>query len=141
MQKSIEFLGHIASANGLSVHPDNAVALQSWPVPTPVRELRSLLGTFGFWRPYVPCFAMITASLSQFLKKGVVWRWRADVEQAALDALKSAIITSPILMHHVLTKPFVVVSDASDYGVGASLEQDSDHAGRRRPVAFFYFHW
>ena len=31
---------------------------------------------------------------------------------------------------------FLVVTDASDYGIGASLEQ-SDHDGRRRPVAFF----
>ena len=137
MQTSIEFLGHIASADGLSVHPDKAAALQSWPVPRDVHDLRSLLGTFGFWRPYIPQFAMITAPLSQLLKKGVVWRWRGDVEQIALDTLKCAVKSAPILMHPDMSKPFVVVSDASDFGVGASLEQVADDDGRRRPVAFF----
>ena len=137
MQTTIEFLGHIASADGLSVHPEKAAALQSWPAPTTLHELRSLLGTFGFWRPYIPHFAMITTCLSQLLKKGVVWRWRDDVEQAALDALKSAINSAPVLMHPDMSKPFVVVSDASDFGIGASLEQESDTDGRRRPVAFF----
>ena len=51
MQTSIEFLGHIAPANGLSVHPDSAVALLSGHVPRDVHDLRSLMGTFGFWRP------------------------------------------------------------------------------------------
>ena len=39
-------------------------------------------------------------------------------------------------MHPDTEKPFVVVTDASDYGVGASLEQ-TDEQGRRRPVSFF----
>ena len=64
---------------------------------------------------------MITAPLSQLLKRGVVWRWRGDVEQAALDALKCAAKTAPILVHPDMTKPFVVVSDASGFGVGCSL--------------------
>ena len=136
MQTSIEFLGHMASPHGLSMHPDKAEALQSWPVPRDVHDLRSLLGTFGFWRPYIPHFAMITAPLSQLLKHGIVWRWREEIEQAALDALKKSVLTAPVLMHPDVKNPFVVVTDASDYGIGASLEQ-SDHDGRRRPVAFF----
>ena len=33
-------------------------------------------------------------------------------------------------------QPFVLVTDASDFAVGASLEQ-ADETGHRRPVAFF----
>jgi hypothetical protein len=33
-------------------------------------------------------------------------------------------------------KPFFFVTDASDFALGASLEQE-DEQGRRRPVAFF----
>ena len=128
MHTSIEFLGHMVSQHGLSMHPDKAEALQSWPVPRDVHDLRSLLGTFGFWRPYIPHFAMITAPLSQLLKHGIVWRWREEIEQAALDALKKWVLTAPVLMHPDVKNPFVVVTDAFDYGIGASLEQ-SDHYG------------
>lgn len=58
-------------------------------------------------------------------------------ENAALDSLTSSVMIGPILMHPDLSKPFLVVSDASDYGVRASMEQVSDRDARRRPVAFF----
>jgi hypothetical protein len=44
-------------------------------------------------------------------------------------------MTSPVLLRPEQDKPFVVVTDASDYAVGASLEQ-LDSNGQCRPVAF-----
>ena len=85
MQRSIEFVGHVVSADGMSIHPTKADALQVWPSPTCVQEFRMALGTFGFWRQYVQGCADITAPLTLLLKKGVVWRWRKDVEQAPFD--------------------------------------------------------
>ena len=41
-----------------------------------------------------------------------------------------------MLMHTDVSKPFVIVSDASDVAVGASLEQTGDD-GRRQPVSFY----
>ena len=99
MQRSIEFLGHVVSADGMSIHPTKADALQVWPSPTCVQELRTALGTFGYWRQYVQGYADITAPLKLLLKKGVVWRWRKDVEQASFDRLKSAVAHAPVLMH------------------------------------------
>ena len=48
MQRSIEFLGHVESADGMSIHPTKADALEVWPSPTRVQELRMALGAFGF---------------------------------------------------------------------------------------------
>ena len=136
LQQSVEFLGHMVSSEGMSIHPQKAAALQVWPAPSCVQELRSALGTFGFWRSYVNDYAGITAPLHALLTKSVVWRWRKDVEQAAFDTLKSAVASAPVLLHPDTSKPFVIVSDASDFAVGASLEQTGDD-GRRRPVSFF----
>jgi hypothetical protein len=41
-----------------------------------------------------------------------------------------------VLLRPEQDKPFVVVTDASDFAVGASLEQLDSH-GQRRPVVFF----
>jgi hypothetical protein len=135
LQTSIEFLGHQAGSEGLSVHPDKAAALLNWPVPTNVPELRSLLGTFGFWRAYIRHYADITAPLNNLTCKGVVWRWSTP-EQEALDRLKASVVSSPVLAHYDVDKPFFVVTDASNIAVGASLEQN-DCDSNRRPVAFF----
>ena len=106
----------------MSIHPTKADALQVWPSPTCVQELRTAPGTFGFWRQYVQGYADITAPLTLLLKKGVVWRWRKDIEQASFDRLKRVVAHAPVLMHTDVSKPFVIVSDASDFAVGASLE-------------------
>jgi hypothetical protein len=56
-------------------------------------------------------------------RKGVPWLWRSDIEGAALRTLKQAVLSSPMLAAPDPSKPFHVVTDASDYAVGASLEQ------------------
>jgi hypothetical protein len=69
-----------------------------WPAPSYVSELRSLLGTFGFWRAYICRYVDITAPLTHLTRKTVAWQ-RPDVEQLALENLKAAISDSPILAH------------------------------------------
>ena len=135
LQTTIEFLGHMVDGDGQYVNPTRAAALQNWPAPDGVPELRSLLGTFGFWRDYISDYAGIVAPLTDLLKKETVWKWRDDVEGAALRKLKVAVLAAPVLARPDTDRPFYVVSDASDYAVGASLEQETDTG--RRPVAFF----
>jgi hypothetical protein len=55
MRTEIEFLGHAIGPTGpgLSIATSKVDALQQWPTPKTVSELRSLLGTFGFWRTYI----------------------------------------------------------------------------------------
>jgi len=50
--------------------------------------------------------------------------------------LKAALLTSPVLVRPDQDRPFRLVTDASDYAAGASLEQEDD-AKQRHPVAFF----
>jgi transposase InsO family protein len=136
-QTEIEFLGHMVSAEGLAVHPERAQALQVWPEPTNLHELRSCLGTFNYWRQYISGFSHLVAPLVALTRKGVRWQWRAEVEGAALQALKRAVLSSPVLMSPDPAKPYHVVTDASDFAVGASLEQEVGGEGKRRPIAFF----
>ena len=104
-------------------------------MPSNLHELRSLLGTFGFWRSYIKNYATIVYPLTLLTRKGVVWRW-GEPEQASLDTLKRAVIDSPVLLSPDCNKPFIIVTDASDYAIGASLEQ-CDAEDNRRPVTYF----
>jgi hypothetical protein len=133
MRTEIEFLGHIVSAKGLSIASSKVDALQHWPSPSNVSELRSLLGTFGFWRTYIRNYAAITQPLTELTKKGVVWRW-GEREKESLLNLKRATTDAPVLMAPNHEKPFYIVTDASDYAVGCSLEQVDEVTETRRPI-------
>jgi hypothetical protein len=74
-QQNIEFLGHSIGPQGLSITHDKTQALQVWPAPSSVAEVRSLLGTFGFWRQYIRHYADITEPLTALTRKGTPWVW------------------------------------------------------------------
>uniref|UniRef100_A0A1X7VWZ0 Reverse transcriptase/retrotransposon-derived protein RNase H-like domain-containing protein n=1 Tax=Amphimedon queenslandica TaxID=400682 RepID=A0A1X7VWZ0_AMPQE len=58
-----------------------------------------------------------------------------DCEQS-FRALKAALTSSPVLRSPDFTRPFVLQTDALDYGVGAVLSQ-CDYQGFDHPVLYF----
>jgi hypothetical protein len=135
MLQSIEFLVHKFSNQGLSAHLDRCAALLIWPEPTNVSELRSMLGTLGFWRSFSAHYAYITEPSTRLTCKNVAWRW-GEEQTSALQRLKAAVAAALLLRPPDVTRPFFVVTAASDNGCGASLEQE-DAQGKRHPVTCF----
>ena len=58
----------------------------------------------------------------------VLHRW-GEEHDAAVAALKAALLTSPVLLRPQQNLPFMLVTDASDFAAGAGLEQadESSH--------------
>jgi hypothetical protein len=133
MQTSVQFLGHQISYDGKQVDVERANALQVWPTPTNRADLRTLLGTFGYWRPYIRNYARIVAPSNALMSDKSDWNWNAE-HSAAVEELKAALISSPVLIRPDQDKPFILVTDASDFAVGGSLEQE-DAQGERHAVA------
>jgi hypothetical protein len=63
MQQSIQFLGHHISHDSRQADPAKVDVVQNWSSPKSRRELRTLLGTFGYWRPYIKNYARSRISL------------------------------------------------------------------------------
>jgi hypothetical protein len=63
------------------------------------------------------------------LKKGAIFLWTSEHESSS-QALKTALITAPILALPNLHKPFLIETDASDKGIGVVLQQEG------HPVAY-----
>lgn len=67
--KQVAFLGHIVSKEGISVDPSKVEAVQKWPCPSTVTEIRSFLGLAGYYRRFAKDFSRIAASLTRLIQK------------------------------------------------------------------------
>ena len=76
-------------------------------------------------------------SRPEFFLKGRVYClvWNAECAEA-FETLKRHLCTSPVLKCPDLERPFVLLTDASNWGVGAVLSQVDD-ADNEHPVAYF----
>ena len=61
----IAFLGHIVSSEGILVDPSKVEAVENWPRPKSVSEVRSFLGLAGYYRRFVEGFSKIALPLTQ----------------------------------------------------------------------------
>lgn len=124
----VEYLGHIVSAQGVVVDPNKIECISNWHKPKTLKGLRGFLGLAGYYRKFVKNFGIIARPLTNMLKTGG-FEWSPDSE-VAFEALKQALITTPILALPDFTKEFVVECDASGIGIGAVLSQGG------HPIAF-----
>ncbi|KAD4179279.1 hypothetical protein E3N88_27870 [Mikania micrantha] len=128
-QHQVHFLGHLISEEGVQVDQERISAIQSWPLPSNVREVRGFLGLTGYYRRFVRNYGIIARPLTNLTKKdGFKWNEEATV---AFEKLKNILMTAPVLKLPNFAQPFIVECDASSEGVGAILIQDN------HPVAYF----
>jgi transposase InsO family protein len=136
-QSSIGYLGHVISKDGIATDPAKIAAVQEWPVPANVHDVRSFLGLCSYYRRFVPRFAQIAAPLTDLTRsdvRDVPAAWGPQ-QQAAFEALKHSLTSAPLLRHADPSKPFVLRTDASDFAVGSVLMQE--HAAQLHPVAYY----
>ena len=119
-KSTITHLGFQYSPNGVTPSAERAEAIANWPVPTSPKELRSFLGLANFYRRFIHNFAEIAAPLTEFTSSKLTFLWMAQCQQA-FDTLHKALISPPVLDYPRKNNQFVVMTDASDNGIGAIL--------------------
>ena len=119
----LDYLGHTINWQGVKMNDAKIRAIEEWPAPKNVKELRSFLGLAGYHRKFVEHFSQRTMPMSELLKGGAEWRW-GEEQQAAFEDLKMTMTSAPVLAIPDPSLPYEVFTDASQFGVGAVLLQD-----------------
>jgi len=132
-RRKLKFLGHIIEPGKCAPNPDKVLVLRSYPTPKNGKDIQRFLGLVGFYRRFVPDFAVYAKPLQTLIKKGVKFSWSEECERS-FQFLKNSLSDTSEVFIPDLNKPFIIQCDASDVTIGSVLIQEVD--GERFPVWF-----
>ena len=134
-QAEVEYLGHVVSAEGVKTDPRKTKAVQEYPVPSNVKQLRQFLGLTNYYRRFVKDYAKIAGPLHELTRKtSRGFHWGPSCQQA-FEILKKKLTSSPILAYPDFSLPFLLQTDASDTAIGAVLSQVQE--GQEHVIAYW----
>jgi hypothetical protein len=70
----VEYLGHICTSQGIRPDPKKIRAIEEYPVPKTVRDIRAFIGLAGYYRRHVPNFAELAKPLTTLTKKEIPFK-------------------------------------------------------------------
>jgi len=95
---TVEYLGHVCTPLGIRPDPKKIRAIEEYPVPKTVRDIRAFIGLAGYYRRHVPNFAGLAKPLTTLTKKDVPFVWTHECQQA-FEELKRILSTEPLLIY------------------------------------------
>ena len=133
-RSSVPFLGHIVGRAGLECDPSKVSAVANWIPPSTIKGVREFLGFTGYYRRFVPDYSTVAQPLVRLLGKDCKFKW-TDACQDAFKALRALLIKAPVLAFPKEDLPYIVDTDASDYGIGGVLSQCIE--GTEHVIAYY----
>jgi hypothetical protein len=133
LRTEVNYLGHVITENGVLPDPRKVTAIENYPRPTNVKQLKSYLGMASYYRKFIPNFIRIAAPLHALLKANVPFEWAME-QELAFQKLKDKLVSRPILQYPDFTREFVLTTDASNEKLGAIISQGE--IGKDLPIAY-----
>ena len=122
----VKFLGSIISKDGIAPDPEKIRTVQEWRVPQSLTESRSFTQLASYYRRHIKNFAEIARPLHELTKKDQPFHWGV-AQQQAFEMLKEKLTTAPIVgMPRPNDGKFILDTDASNFALGAVLQQEQD---------------
>ena len=137
MSTTLDFLGHIISAEGLRVDPYKVKAISGLEPPTKIRGVRAFLGMCSYYRKFIKNMATIAKPLTDLTKKDTPFEWTTEC-QRAFDTLKAALQNTPTLAYpkEADDHPYVLYTKGGKTTLTATLAQ-RDPTGKERDIHYF----
>ena len=130
---TVEYLGSICTPLGIRPDLKKIKAIEEYPVPKTVWDIRPFIGLADYYRSHVSNFAKFAQPLTNLTKKDVPFAWTSEHENA-FESIKRILSTEPLLIYPDFSQAFIVSCDASTKATGAVLSQERN--GEERPVAY-----
>ena len=73
--RSVTFLGHIISSEGVEVDPRKTEAVKNWTRPLNPTDIRNFLGLAGYYQRFVDGIASIASPLTTLTQKSKKFEW------------------------------------------------------------------
>ncbi|GBG74691.1 hypothetical protein CBR_g19097 [Chara braunii] len=133
-------LGFVCNEKGRRPDVKKTDKILEWSVPfQSITDVRSFLGTCGFWRSFVKDFATKMEHLRKLVRQDQEWVWDEDQEKA-VEKMKGEFKEGGLVLgapNYEATeeKSFVVETDAGPTALGGVLIQ-ADADGKERPLRF-----
>jgi hypothetical protein len=126
-----DILGHLCTYEGRIADPSRVQAIQDWPVPTNVSEVRAFLGTCGVLRIFIKDYTLIARPLIHLTRKDEPFEI-GPPQLEAIERLKHAVLSSPALrpLDYESERPVTLAVDSCMNGVGYLLLQQGE--GKKR---------
>ena len=132
-KSSLKFLGHLIDQTGIRPDPDKTSAIVDMPIPQNLSDLRRFMGMINQFGKFSNKLAELTEPLRQLLSKKNSWIW-GHAQDQAFAKVKSELMKPTVLALFDVNADLKVSADASSFGLGAVLLQNSN--SRWQPVAF-----
>jgi hypothetical protein len=118
----------------ISTDPGKIDKVVNWSEPTSTKEVQQFVGFANYYRRFIQAFSQIAKPLHRLTERNCPFKWTPECQQS-FDKLKAKLTTAPVLAYPDYSRPFILDTDASDFGIGAVLSQKDDE-GRERVIAF-----
>ena len=129
----------IKAGQGCTADPAKVECLLDMEAPGTILLVQSFLGAAGYLSKYISDYVELVLPLREMddgrpKYTDISSEWSV-CRLRALDALKTALTTAPVLAAPDFSKPWTILTDCSDYAMGACLAQ-LDENGTERPMAY-----
>ncbi|GFX08240.1 transposon Tf2-6 polyprotein [Trichonephila clavipes] len=135
----VEYLGFLITAEGSRPLPEKVQAILNYKLPETIHDLRTFLGMINFYRRYLKDAAKTQAPLHELLRgakkkdrRKVHW---TDDTRRSFEKCKTDIAEAALLSFPRSGLPLSLCTDASDFAVGAVLQQLENESWK--PIAFY----
>ena len=122
MSKKVKFLGHIIEDKKVKPLTSRIDGFQKLEPPKSMKALQRYLGTINFLAKYVYGMQPILQPFYNLLHKETDFKWTQE-HQKIFEQMKETITHKLELTMPDTTKPFYIITDASNTGIGAALLQ------------------
>jgi transposase InsO family protein len=124
---SVAYLGYVVEGGkGIKTDPRLIEKVVNFSAPKDKKQVQSFLSLTSFYRKFIHNYAQIAKPIQDLVvADSSKFKWSQEAEDS-FKLLKNKLTTAPVLAFADFSKQFILSTDASNYQLGATLEQMGD---------------